>query len=73
MNHLEMIGSNWKKSYPKYIFPGLKDLTLSTQQNTTRVCLQCRGTRFNEIKHNSGRITMRTCVVCKGSGVVHRC
>jgi len=65
-----MIGANWKKQYPKKIFPGFKDLTLSTVPNTTRVCRLCRGTRFNEIKHTNGKITMRTCAVCKGSGVV---
>jgi len=61
---------NWNKHKPRFVFPALRDLTLQSTPNTMRVCYTCRGTRFVEIKHQSGKITLRPCMNCKGSGSV---
>ena len=65
----ELSGLDWKKDARK-IFPPLSTLTLQQTPKTVRVCYFCRGTRFTEIHHTSGKVTIRTCQRCKGEGKV---
>jgi len=63
-------GLNWKTAPKSYYFPPLRDLTLMQTPNTIRCCYMCRGKRFVSIEHQSGKVTLRTCMQCKGSGSV---
>ena len=62
---------DWKKLKKNQLgkFPPLRDLSIMSTKKTTRTCYNCRGTRFIELFHTSGKVTMRTCPQCNGQGV----
>ena len=72
IRYQELTGWNWKtmkKSFAKR-FPAEKDMTLSQTLNTPVACRTCRGTKWNEIHHTNGAVTLKTCQRCKGKGVI---
>ena len=65
-------GWNWKTMSNKFAkrFPAHKDMTLSSTRNTTHPCPMCYTTRFSEIHHTNGQVTIKTCPRCKGTNVI---
>ena len=49
--------------------PPLRELTIMQTKNTWRICYRCRGSKFVELNHTDGHVTMRTCEQCKGLGM----
>ncbi len=72
IRYKELTGWNWKtmkKSFTKR-FPAQRDMTLSSTLNSTHPCPMCRTTKWNEIHHTNGAVTIKTCSRCKGKGEI---
>ena len=52
-------------------FPTLSSLTLTKTKNTWRVCRLCRGSRWNIIKTQVGKLIQKPCAECQGKGRVY--
>ena len=51
-------------------FPPLKSLTLMKTKNTWRICRLCRGSKWNIIKTQVGKLIQKPCAECQGKGSV---